>query len=110
MHCLCIHCLACGKLISMLCWSMSICLQGKPHRTVVGDSTVASSSLHVFPTADPSLVVLAELNHSILIIVILNFPDNDNEILKLKVQFVRTCLLRYCIYCWEHYSIGLRTV
>lgn len=93
----------------MLCWSISICLQGKPHRSVVDDSTLISSSLHTFPTTDPNIVMLAELNYSVLFIVILNFPVTDNETLKLRVQFVRTCLLRYCIYCWENYSIGLRT-
>lgn len=67
-----------------------------------------SHLLHVFPTADPHLVTLAELNYSILITVILNFPVTDEETLKLKVQFIRTCLLRYCIYCWENYSTGLR--
>lgn len=90
------------------CWSTSICLQGRPHRNVVDDSTSVSSSLHVFPTADPHLVTLAELNYSILITVILNFPVTDEETLKLKVQLIRTCLLRYCIYCWENYSTGLR--
>lgn len=94
----------------MLCWSMSIYLQGKPHRSVVADSPFVSSSPHIFTTADPNLVILAKLNYSILTIVILNFPVTENETLKLKVQFIRPCLLRYCIYCWENYSIGLRTV
>lgn len=66
--------LACGKHIAMLCWSTCICVQNKPYRSVVDDSTFVSPFLQVFPTADSRLATLAELHNSVLIIVMLNFP------------------------------------